>query len=493
MRASGWIFVVGCAVHAPAIGATDPRLILYDGPDGATCSHLNAGAKIRWRHPMGDWRDAHGASQGNVPFSTVVLARQSTPKVARWDVTELVRGWLDGTFPNFGLLLRPVADTFGAHASFHSREARAASDAPRLIVNLADIQPPAIVIPSADVWLDCTTAYALGERDELRVGPHSFSALHFDMDKLVGHPITNATLELVPADDRATGTYGVFRLDPAFPTAIQARETGIAAAHPGDVGIGTDPDVVMASGFDSPSPLNDWSQIDAKSHADVVGRDDSRGFVPFQGNALRVLIAKGENLGLNMTFDFMEKIGYEPEEIYFRYYLRLADDWKPTVDGGKLPGLSGTYGKVGWGGRKADARKGWSLRGAFYASPTLGNPLHDRSVIGTYAYHADMAGHFGDGWEWMNAGLGLLFRNRWYCIEQYFKLNTPRINDGVFRGWIDDQLAFEKRDVRVRDLSSLKIQRVWMNVYFGGVAPTPEDMHLYIDNVVIARRKIGCV
>ena len=93
----------------------------------------------------------------------------------------------------------------------------------------------------------------------------------------------------------------------------------------------------------------------------------------------------------------------------------------------------------------------------------------------------------------MNAGLGLLVRNRWYCIEQYFKLNTPRINDGVFRGWINDQLAFEKRDVRVRDLSSLKIQRVWMNVYSGGVAPTPKDMHLYIDNVVIARRKIGCV
>jgi len=129
---------------------------------------------------MGDWRDARGAYQGNVPFSTVVLARQSTPKVARWDVTELVRGWLDGTFPNLGLLLRPVADTFGAHASFHSREARAVSDAPRLIVNLADVQPPAIVIPSADVWLDCTTAYALGARDKLRVGPHSFSALHFN-------------------------------------------------------------------------------------------------------------------------------------------------------------------------------------------------------------------------------------------------------------------------------------------------------------------------
>ena len=53
----------------------------------------------------------------------------------------------------------------------------------------------------------------------------------------------------------------------------------------------------------------------------------------------------------------------EPEEIYFRYYLRLGNDWNPTTDGGKLPGISATYSRVGWGGRKADGMTGWSMRG----------------------------------------------------------------------------------------------------------------------------------
>ncbi|MGH7317218.1 MAG: hypothetical protein ACREJS_13255 [Candidatus Rokuibacteriota bacterium] len=57
--------------------------------------------------------------------------------------------------------------------------------------------------------------------------------------------------------------------------------------------------------------------------------------------------------------------------------------------------------------------------------------------------------------------------------------------------WIDGVLVFEKKDIRVRNVPAVKIDRVWMNVYHGGTAPTPRSMHLYIDNVVIARKYIG--
>ena len=194
-----------------------------------------------------------------------------------------------------------------------------------------------------------------------------------------------------------------------------------------------------------------------------------------------------------MTFDLAARLGYEPDEVYFRYYLRFDDDWRPADDGGKLPGLAGTYGRAGWGGRRSDGRNGWSLRGMFHRMPAPGNPMADRIGFGTYAYHAEMSGDFGDGWEWMIAGLGLLERNRWYCVEQSLRLNTPGVSDGLFRGWIDGRPAFEKTDARIRDTDSLKIERVWMNVYYGGITPAPSDMHLYIDNVVIARRKIGCI
>ncbi len=41
------------------------------------------------------------------------------------------------------------------------------------------------------------------------------------------------------------------------------------------------------------------------------------------------------------------------------------------------------------------------------------------------------------------------------------------------------------------DTEALKIEQVWMNVYHGGTKPSPYDQHLYIDNVVIARKYIG--
>ena len=45
--------------------------------------------------------------------------------------------------------------------------------------------------------------------------------------------------------------------------------------------------------------------------------------------------------------------------------------------------------------------------------------------------------------------------------------------------------------LRYRNVASLKIERVWMNVYHGGKLPSDRDVHLYIDNVVISRQYVG--
>jgi hypothetical protein len=102
-----------------------------------------------------------------------------------------------------------------------------------------------------------------------------------------------------------------------------------------------------------------------------------------------------------------------------------------------------------------------------------------------------MKGQYGSSWIWTDDGLGYLENNRWYCIEQYVRLNTPGANDGVLRGWVDGKLAFEKTDVRMRDIAELKIECVWINIYHGGKQPATSDDHLYIDNVVIAHHYIG--
>ncbi len=102
-----------------------------------------------------------------------------------------------------------------------------------------------------------------------------------------------------------------------------------------------------------------------------------------------------------------------------------------------------------------------------------------------------MRGKYGDNWVWDGSGFPGLANNRWYCIEQYVKMNTPGKNDGVLRGWVDDNLVFEKTDVRMRDVDKLKIETVWINVYHGGTWTARNDQHLFIDDVTIGPTRIG--
>jgi len=294
------------------------------------------------------------------------------------------------------------------------------------------------------------------------------------------------------AEQFGAATVGVFRVDAPIRKQQLAKQAGIAANYPRDKGIEKDPDVIMASGFEAPLWRSDWSYVSITSHVERVDRDEDRRFEPFIGHALRVAIRRGDNLGLDMGFNFKEKLGYEPEEMYFRYYLRFADDWIPSVDGGKLPGFAATYGRAGWGGRKSNGSEGWSMRGLFHRAMSEGNPLYGRTAVGSYAYHAETDDFWGDEWNWTGNGIGVLERNRWYCLEQYVKVNTPGVKDGIVRAWIDGVLAFDKTDVHVRDIPSIKIEKLWMNVYHGGTAPAEKDLHLYLDNIVIARRQIGC-
>jgi hypothetical protein len=258
----------------------------------------------------------------------------------------------------------------------------------------------------------------------------------------------------------------------------------LSAEPPGSVEKPENRDVLFSCDFETDTWYEEWGLRQRDERADIVESDPVRKFVPFRGKALRIRIDRGGHYGLSAQFNFKKQLGEEPGEIYFRYYLRFGDDWNPAR-GGKLPGIAGTYGRAGWGGRPVNGRDGWSARGLF-----LGQK-EGRTPIGFYCYHADMKGQYGSNWVWDRERLGYLENNRWYCAEQYAKMNTPGRNDGILRGWIDGRLAFEKTDIRMRDVDSLKIECVWLNVYLGGTWTSNSEHHLYVDDVVIARKYVG--
>lgn len=119
---------------------------------------------------------------------------------------------------------------------------------------------------------------------------------------------------------------------------------GLAAGYPEDRGIERNPEVIFATGFDE---SGEWKSRWAKSPFGNMDKVSDDPLLHFDFKVPRfVLTLKREAIWALRLRDH----GGEPDELYFRYYLRLADDWDPSIADGKLPGMAGTYGKAGWGG-----------------------------------------------------------------------------------------------------------------------------------------------
>ncbi|KAA1261003.1 Disaggregatase related repeat protein [Rubripirellula obstinata] len=458
-----------------------------DGVDGATKEFYNRVASLAWENLFGDWRDREGVSQGSEPFATMFVKDTDELKVVQWDVTELVSQWLSGS-ANKGFYLR---SNDRCKIDFRSRESDKPEQYPELVLLFDD--ESVVVKAVADTHLGYATKHSLGKEFVLRVSDKTPVLVRFPTEQFAGRRLKQAQLRMHSFAQYGSGDINVFACDQGEALPSKSFKAGIASQYLLDAGIDQSESVLFATGFETPNWKSEWSNHLRTQSIDIVSKDDELKFSNAFGKSLRVEIRKGKLSAMSSFFAFENQGFDEPEEIYFRYYLRLANDWNQTIQNGKLPGIAGTYGKAGWGGRKSDGSNGWSARGFFMQTIPKGNPLAGRTPIGTYCYHADMESPYGDGWVWSRNFLGYLARNHWYCIEHHLRLNTPGENDGLIEGWVDGQLAFQKNDIRFRDSELLKIENVWMDVYHGGTKSSPYDQHLFIDNVVIARDYIGPV
>ncbi|NQV32715.1 MAG: hypothetical protein HQ515_08480 [Phycisphaeraceae bacterium] len=246
-------------------------------------------------------------------------------------------------------------------------------------------------------------------------------------------------------------------------------------------------DIVYFTDFESQDWVKDWAGFGHKRNMSLVTSQSSEHLhKDFSGKALEVFVKKGQFYGLSGKFIFKDTLGYEPEELYVRYYTYYAKDFGDQAGSegyrGKSPGFDGTYGAEGWGGKpNSDGTKGWSCRGA-----SSGRSESDGIQLGFYAYEVQTGSYI--------YGKTLRFDKpiqpgKWYCVEQYIKLNTPGRKNGIARAWIDGQQVFEKTDYLWRNTDKLKIYSYWVDYYRGGKQPAYHDHHVYLDNLVIATGK----
>jgi hypothetical protein len=474
--------LMGCSMTGSAF--SEP--VWNDDKGGATRDYYHKAAGLEWDRELGDWLDADGKPWGDNPYDALRIAPADEGETVSFDVTALVSKWLTGE-ENQGFYLKSE----NGIVKLQSREGK--QKKPVLFVQFADGLAKKYAI--FDTSLDKSTSSSLGKTGSLKVAGNSRVLLWFDLGDLTLKKRLQSARLLLHTDK----VYGdgalvqVFEASPAPRSSHErSREYGLARDYPMDRGVADSPAVYYAEGFDGSS----WEGGEPRKWLSegrsgvVVDSAPEGAYKPLSGKALRVKLPKGQNTALNQNYRFRGRGHEEPREAYFRYYVRLADDWNQTASGGKLPGFAGTYGRAGWGGRKANGTNGWSARGAFEKSYETYNGTRV-TPVGNYVYHAGQPGYYGDVWIWNESGGGLLKNNRWYCIEQYVKLNDPGENNGVLRAWLDGRRVFNKEKLRFRDTADLKIEEVWFNVYHGGATKSPRDQHLYIDNVIIAREYIG--
>lgn len=471
---------------ASAAGAFDWR----DDAAGPTCdNHLTMG-QLAWKSRGGDWRDVNQVAQGQRAYAARDVPEQPSPQRIEIDVTSALRA--SGTATgSVTLMLRAEPGSLRGQADFFSREARDSLVRPRLELKRVD-DSRSQLDPAADTLLDCTSVTSLGQLPLLSVRADRSSLLRF-----VGHaantsPILSARLVLTSYRQYAGGArVGVYRADMPGERPAAAPRLGLASRTLLDAGLRGQPSVLFASGFERWPWQFEWRDLTPRSQAEVVTRDPELGFEPLDGKALRVRLKRDTHLALDLRLQFGRFGIDEPEELYLRYYLRLGSDWNPSTDGGKLPGLAGTYGRGGWGHRKADGRNGWSMRGAFAARPGNADSVRGLTALATLACHARIHEATCETWGWGQGPGAVIENGRWYAVEQRVRLNTPGRADGEFEAWIDGQQVYRRDSIVYRDVPELRIETAWFDIYFGGTEKAPADMTLYLDNVVVAREYIG--
>ncbi len=94
---------------------------------------------------------------------------------------------------------------------------------------------------------------------------------------------------------------------------------------------------------------------------------------------------------------------------------------------------------------------------------------------------------------------GVLFKDdEWHCVEAMFRLNTLDLAadkpnaDGIVRGWFDDNLVIERKDIVLRstDFPKMQFNQFLLLPYFGpGLLPHAQSM--WIDELAVGTKRLG--
>ncbi len=272
---------------------------------------------------------------------------------------------------------------------------------------------------------------------------------------------------------------------------------GLAAKHPGDVGISNDPDVFFADNFES-GDMKKWDQKRGR----VVLIEDK----PNSGRwCVQMPMERGKNQGGDAIKWFMPGA----DAVYARFYVKFSPDYQYNhhfvwLGANQRSNKWSAFGKAGLKPNGTYYSTGMEPWFAWGRNPAPGE-------VNLYTYYLDMEPDrkmnkfWGNGFFPPGPGKGAAAGkdrvipplNQWQCWEFMIQANTaPDKADGRQAMWVDGRLVGEFTGIRWRDDMDLKVNCFWLEHYgYDEGDPTKqywkESQSVWFDDVVVARRYIG--
>jgi MYXO-CTERM domain-containing protein len=254
----------------------------------------------------------------------------------------------------------------------------------------------------------------------------------------------------------------------AVPASAAAQ--GLASKYPNDKGLKSDPAVLYFLDFDDKAATAAWTK-GKKGY----GWTDTASHVFSGGGALEIQQYKGTH----DPYEIHPQITAS-DEVYVRWYRKWQVGYDFTQH--KMPGVYAKAPGASTAGVKPNGTDKYSckLYVDFNKYPRF------------YSYHPDQQGIYGDGLHMNLVDPKLQVKaDRWYCFEMMIKANNAPTKDGELKMWIDGKLVGHYKNMRFRDVNTLKINEFTYSAYVGGTWTSKQDQKLWDDQIVVATKYIG--
>jgi|GEM_PF-735738 len=290
------------------------------------------------------------------------------------------------------------------------------------------------------------------------------------------------------------------------PDPLPTGNNGIARNYLNDEGIENDASVIYADNFESYNSVSGltangrWNEAYHTQNIRLATEPENY----YHGTkALEFKVPQTNN---EVSNTLVKYINPTEDIIFIRFYAKFNSEFNVAGSSHNGSTISSSYweGPGSGPGIPADGYNKFLVSGEMWRDAS--GPQNPGS-LNAYVYHPEQRDIWGDHFfptgrvipfDYLPGNFGPYFISRpevvpeldqWYAYEIMVKANTPGERDGRIAFWLDGNLIADFLNIRLRDTTDLKIDRVGIDLHIKNNIMSVAKK--WYDNVVIATSYIG--